>query len=92
MFILCYIGTYDAISLHPDNSKEKRMTYIDNLYKITENDGLMIITSCNWTESELENAFKCKFVKHSVIPTPSFKFGGHVGNVVTSIVFKKVLL
>lgn len=84
-------GTYDAISLHPDNSKEKRTAYIDNLYKLLENDGFMIMTSCNWTQSELENSFKNKFVKHSVIPTPSFQFGGQIGNVFTSLVFKKVL-
>lgn len=55
-----------------------------------ENDGLLIITSCNWTEIELCKAFDSKFVKHSVIPAPTFRFGGQVGSVVTSIVFKKL--
>lgn len=54
------------------------------------NDGLLIITSCNWTEIELCKAFSSKFVKHSAIPSPSFKFGGKVGSVVTSMVFKKL--
>lgn len=55
-----------------------------------EDDGLLIITSCNWTETELCKAFSGKFVKHSVIPAPSFKFGGKVGSTVTSLVFKKI--
>lgn len=84
------IGTYDAVSLHPDDPKSKRETYILNIYNMLENEGLLIITSCNWTETELCKAFSSKFVKHSVIPAPSFKFGGQVGSLVTSIVFKKL--
>lgn len=82
-------GTYDAISLHPDNSKEKRSTYIQNLYNLTSDSGLLILSSCNWTESELCTSLSEKFQLHKMIPTPSFKFGGSVGNVVTQIVFKK---
>lgn len=85
-----FIGTYDAVSLHPDDPKSKRETYISNIHKMVENDGLLIITSCNWTEMELCNAFISKFVKHSNIPAPSFRFGGQVGSVVTSLVFKKL--
>ena len=82
-------GTYDAISLNPDNTKLRRIQYIDNIYKILDDDGLFIITSCNWTEQELINTFNDKFSLHTVIPTPTFKFGGRVGNVVTSLVFAK---
>lgn len=82
-------GTYDAISLHPDNPKEKREAYITNVYKILETDGLLLITSCNWTEPELLLAFQEKFKLFKSIPTPTFMFGGKVGNVVTSIVLQK---
>lgn len=82
-------GTYDAISLHPDNPAEKRALYIDNLVKLTSNDGLLILSSCNWTEAELCSSLNGKFQLYKRIPTPTFKFGGSVGSVVTQIVFKK---
>jgi len=84
-------GTYDAVSLCPDNPKEKRALYLTTVDKLLRTaDSLFVITSCNWTEEELEASFADKFVKHHTIPTPTFKFGGKVGNVVTSVVFKKV--
>ncbi|XP_068151241.1 EEF1A lysine methyltransferase 2 [Drosophila tropicalis] len=83
-------GTYDAISLCPDNPKEKRSQYLATVEKLlSDKDSLFIITSCNWTEEELVLGFGEKFVKHHTIPTPTFKFGGKVGSVVTSVVFKK---
>ncbi|XP_037941856.1 EEF1A lysine methyltransferase 2 [Teleopsis dalmanni] len=82
-------GTYDAISLCPDNSKQKRDLYINSVLNIMDEKSLFIITSCNWTEDELILSFVDKFLKKCTIPTPSFKFGGKVGNVVTSMVFTK---
>ncbi|PNF38446.1 hypothetical protein B7P43_G04017 [Cryptotermes secundus] len=46
-------GTYDAVSLHPEDSKEKREKYILNVWKLLKPQGLLVITSCNWTEKEL---------------------------------------
>lgn len=82
-------GTYDAISLHPDNPAEKRAQYIENLFKLTSSDGLLILSSCNWTDAELCASLNGKFQLYKGIPTPTFKFGGSVGSVVTQIVFKK---
>lgn len=83
-------GTYDAISLCPDNPKEKRNNYLAQVAQLLKDqNSLFIITSCNWTEDELLHSFEELFVKHCSIPTPTFKFGGKVGNVVTSVVFKK---
>uniref|UniRef100_A0A182M0T4 Protein-lysine N-methyltransferase n=1 Tax=Anopheles culicifacies TaxID=139723 RepID=A0A182M0T4_9DIPT len=82
-------GTYDAISLHPENSKAMRTSYITNVHRMLQDDGLFILTSCNWTESELVKSFSDFFQLRTVIPTPTFKFGGKVGSVVTSIVFVK---
>lgn len=84
-------GTYDAISLNPEDSKIKRLAYIDKIGQILRSDGFFVITSCNWTESELCEHFKNTFVLKELIPTPQFKFGGSVGNVVTSVVFQKIL-
>lgn len=84
-------GTYDAVSIHPDNPGEKRITYIDHLHKITAENGLLILTSCNWTEDELCTSLAAKFIKQALIPTPTFRFGGKEGSVVTQIVFKKIV-
>ncbi|KAH8297262.1 hypothetical protein KR044_008883, partial [Drosophila immigrans] len=83
-------GTYDAVSLCPENPKEKRTNYLKTVAQLLNDEqSLFIITSCNWTEEELVESFEEFFVKHCSIPTPTFKFGGKVGNVVTSVVFKK---
>ncbi|EDW00602.1 EEF1A lysine methyltransferase 2 [Drosophila grimshawi] len=83
-------GTYDAVSLCPDNPKEMRTNYLDNVARLLHDEhSWFIITSCNWTEDELLQSFEHLFERHCTIPTPTFKFGGKVGNVVTSVVFKK---
>lgn len=51
-------GTYDAISLHPENPKENRLKYIKNIHKILLPGGYLILTSCNWTKDELIEHFK----------------------------------
>lgn len=84
-------GTYDAISLHPENPQEKRDKYIANVHKLAADDGLFILSSCNWTESELCTAFMGSFEMYKLIPTPTFRFGGTVGTVYTQVVFKKIL-
>jgi EEF1A lysine methyltransferase 2 len=90
-FKICHDkGTYDAVSLMED-AKEKRIVYTKNVATLMEDDGLFIITSCNFTEDELCSSFEGTFEKHALIPTQVFRFGGKVGSVVTSIVFKKVL-
>lgn len=83
-------GTYDAISLHPDNPHEKRNKYISILHSLATAGGLLILSSCNWTDAELCTALKGKFEKFKMIPTPTFRFGGSEGSVVTQVVFKKV--
>ncbi|XP_056634996.1 EEF1A lysine methyltransferase 2 [Diorhabda carinulata] len=81
-------GTYDAISLS-ENAKESRAKYSESVYNSLDGDGVFILTSCNWTQDELDNYFNEKFDRLAIIPTPQFKFGGKVGNVVTSCVYKK---
>lgn len=83
-------GTYDAISLDPVDPKLKREKYIKNVAEMLNNGGLLVITSCNWVEKELVAQFEGVFELKEVIPTPTFKFGNKVGNVVTSIVFQKL--
>ena len=50
-------GTYDAISLDPSGAREKRMGYIKSVTSLLSDDGVFVITSCNWTEEELTSHF-----------------------------------
>jgi len=80
-------GTYDAICLSPENSKEKRLSYVQNLRKILVRNGFFIITSCNWTKDELVAQFKGLDLMDE-LPTPTMQFGGRAGRTVTALVFK----
>ena len=51
-------GTYDAISLNPENALEQRKQYITNVHAMLKDGGLLFITSCNWTEDQLKEQFK----------------------------------
>lgn len=53
-------GTYDAICLHPESPKEKRSTYICKVHRLLKENGLFIITSCNWTDNEIITHFKAR--------------------------------
>ncbi|KAF6108425.1 EEF1A lysine methyltransferase 2 [Phyllostomus discolor] len=50
-------GTFDAISLNPDNAAEKRKQYVKSLSRVLKVKGFFLITSCNWTKEELLNEF-----------------------------------
>lgn len=82
-------GTYDAISLNPNEAKDKRMLYKTNVVNMLKPNGLLIITSCNWTDQELIQDFGTHFDLETVIPTPKFHFSGKVGSLVSSIVFRR---
>ncbi|KAI8988419.1 S-adenosyl-L-methionine-dependent methyltransferase [Mycotypha africana] len=62
-------GTYDAISLHPDQVTAKkeglpgpREKYVESVRQLIDpKDGYFLISSCNWTKEELiENFKQCK--------------------------------
>lgn len=83
-------GTYDAIGLM-ENATEKREIYTKNVANLLSpvNTARFIITSCNFTEEELEESFAEYFEKIEVIPSQTFQFGGKVGKKTTSMCFKK---
>ena len=45
-------GTFDAISLGEKAVMDKK-AYVGNIARVLSKDGLLVITSCNWTEEEL---------------------------------------
>ncbi|KAI8348647.1 S-adenosyl-L-methionine-dependent methyltransferase [Blakeslea trispora] len=90
-------GTYDAISLHPDQTQAKkegvagpREKYVASVHRmIKPTTGLFLITSCNWTKEELiENFKECKnFEYHSHVKYPVFEFGGQSGSKICTVAF-----
>merc|ERR1712083_76254 len=81
-------GTFDAISLG-EKAVEDKKSYIRNVGELLKPEGLLLITSCNWTEEELRAQFSGVFHQKYVLPTPFFTFGGVKGNTVTAVVFQK---
>ncbi|XP_023585816.1 EEF1A lysine methyltransferase 2 isoform X3 [Trichechus manatus latirostris] len=82
-------GTFDAISLNPDNAVEKRKQYVKSLSRVLTVKGFFLITSCNWTKEELVNEFSEGFELCEELPTPRFSFGGRSGSSVAALVFQK---
>ncbi|KAM6956765.1 EEF1A lysine methyltransferase 2 [Aplochiton taeniatus] len=82
-------GTFDAISLNPDNTEEGKERYVQSLRNVIKEEGLFAITSCNWTKEQLLHIFCEGFKLVQELPTPCFQFGGKTGNSVTALVFKR---
>ncbi|XP_063992211.1 EEF1A lysine methyltransferase 2 [Diachasmimorpha longicaudata] len=82
-------GTYDAISLNPDDSVGKRKMYVKNVHRILADGGHLVLSSCNWTEAELKSQFTDYFQVVHTIDAPAMRFGGKTGQLVTNMVFKK---
>merc|ERR1712080_627715 len=63
-------GTFDAISLGKTAMKDKQR-YVRNISQLLNPKGMLVITSCNWTEAELKSQFSSKFripgVTHSFL-------------------------
>lgn len=94
-------GTFDAISLSADTDELGRRVcegYRDRVEALVRRGGVVVVTSCNWTEEELVEWFegddgdgngegvleRCGRVKY-----PVFSFGGRQGQSVQSIVFRR---
>lgn len=93
-------GTFDAISL----SEEKRADggricegYKGRVVKLVRKGGLFLVTSCNWTEEELERWFgegsneteEGRFVCVGKVKYPSFSFGGVKGQTISTLCFQR---
>lgn len=83
-------GTYDAISLNPEDPAPKRKAYISNVHSMLKPDGLFILTSCNWTQAELLDHLGSYFNHLESIAAPQFSFGGKVGSTVTTLILRKI--
>ena len=51
-------GTYDAISLNPEDAAIARQAYRNTIKRLMNGDSLFLLTSCNWTKDQLTDFFK----------------------------------
>ncbi|VDD78271.1 unnamed protein product [Mesocestoides corti] len=97
-------GTFDAITLSPDDadpmktSEKSRELYLLHVSHILRPDGIIVITSCNWTTEELRGQFERFFDGKKqlfqffceVPPLNTFTFGGVTGATTVCAVFKRL--
>ncbi|CAK7263717.1 Protein-lysine N-methyltransferase efm4 [Sporothrix epigloea] len=98
-------GTFDAISLGNSASQDNEdgagpsveVQYRARVLQLLRPGGRFLITSCNWTESELcawmedaeERARGAWLVQAGRVAYPSFQFGGVQGQTVCTVCFEK---
>ena len=81
-------GTFDAVSLSGQGGVEER--YVRKVGSLVREGGLVLITSCNWTEKELRSWFEGGSLEyHGRINYPVFRFGGQTGQSISSICLRK---
>lgn len=86
-------GTFDAISLSEETDSQGRRIcegYKERVVPLIREGGILLITSCNWTEEELNAWFvggELERVKS--IEYKSFSFGGKKGQTISSVCFRR---
>ncbi|OLN81807.1 Protein-lysine N-methyltransferase EFM4, partial [Colletotrichum chlorophyti] len=93
-------GTFDAICLSDEKDAQGRRIcegYRGRVLRLVKPGGLLLITSCNWTEEELKAWFEGpasegdvgRFVAVGKVEYPSFTFGGAKGQTISSLCFQR---
>lgn len=93
-------GTFDAISLseaRDDQGRRACEAYKGRVLPLVREGGLFLVTSCNWTEEELEAWFgrgspevdAGRFVRVGRVQYPSFSFGGVKGQTISTLCFQR---
>ncbi|GJC95267.1 S-adenosylmethionine-dependentmethyltransferase [Colletotrichum higginsianum IMI 349063] len=93
-------GTFDAICLSDEKDARGRRIcegYRGRALRLVRPGGLLLITSCNWTEEELRAWFEGPanegdtghFVAVGKVDYPSFTFGGAKGQTISSLCFQR---
>ncbi|XP_054712988.1 EEF1A lysine methyltransferase 2-like [Uloborus diversus] len=83
-------GTFDAVSLNPNENESKKKQFCKQVNHLLSQDGYFLLFSCNWTKEELLNIFKDFFSLYDEIEIPSIGFGGKTGQTVTAIILRKL--
>jgi 2-polyprenyl-3-methyl-5-hydroxy-6-metoxy-1,4-benzoquinol methylase len=88
-------GTFDAIALMPKTSEDEdgkphpHQEYGQIVANMLQPQGMLLISSVNWTEQELTELLADHFAFQSRIQYPTFRFGGKTGQTVTTVAFQK---
>lgn len=82
-------GTFDAVSLSGVAGAEER--YVRRVEELVKKEGMVLVTSCNWTEAEITHWFEAggTLERTDCLRYPSFTFGGSTGQSISSICFRK---
>lgn len=82
-------GTFDAVSLSGVPDVERR--YVRRVEELVKKGGLVLVTSCNWTEDEVRRWFEgggglefCGRIEY-----PTFRFGGATGQAISSVCLRR---
>ncbi|KAI8599599.1 S-adenosyl-L-methionine-dependent methyltransferase [Dissophora ornata] len=78
-----------VLAENDDNMEELADRYPKRVAAMMQDDGRLLITSCNWTQAELIQRFAHVFEYDSHLKYPTFTFGGVKGQTISSVVFKK---
>lgn len=93
-------GTFDAISLSAETDDQGRRIvegYRERVKPLlARSTGLLVVTSCNWTEDELAKWFVKQgeeadggFSIRGRVKYSSYKFGGHEGQTISTVCFRR---
>ena len=86
-------GTFDAISLNEEEDEDGRRVcsrYGRRVEQLVKKGGRVIVTSCNWTEEELEEWFKGGELEVvGKIEYSKFTFGGRTGQAISTLSFRR---
>ncbi|ROW14336.1 hypothetical protein VPNG_03922 [Cytospora leucostoma] len=93
-------GTFDAISLSEEADEAGRRIcegYKGRVVRLVRPGGFFLVTSCNWTEEELEGWFGegsaevegGSFVRVGRVNYPSFSFGGVKGQTISTVCYQR---
>jgi len=86
-------GTFDAISLSEEKDEQDRRifeNYRACVERLVKPGGILLITSCNWTENELRSWLEGgDMLYEDKVRYPTFTFGGKTGSQVVTLCFKK---
>lgn len=91
-------GTFDAVSLSDERDARGRRrpceAYRDRVVRVVRPAGLLVVTSCNWTEPELVEWFagghRPGFAVTGRVRYRTFSFGGVKGQTISTVCFRKL--
>lgn len=86
-------GTFDAVSLSAEVDGQGRRVcerYRVQVEGMVKKGGLLLITSCNWTDGELKEWFGGgDLLYEGQVEYPRFRFGGQTGQSISSVCFRR---